>query len=247
MMAFTPMANTVCAALAKSSKKSAVGWPLACLALADVSEAVATADAAKARSSPSLGVITSHRLSNTRSASLLGTAGAGLNTVATPCAWALPKAATATAIGTSFEATTTRAPTMAECAASTCATSSPALAPALTAMLLSPLSYTSICATPLASPAARTTCAVSMPSSRQSAVAICPKASSPIRATSDTAAPMRAAATAAFEPLPPGETVKPCAATVSPTVSGRAMREVKSAFQLAIHTTLGLVTSTHTP
>ncbi len=177
---------------------------LACCVPADA------ADAAKASSSPSLGVSTSHRLSNWRRSALKGAAGAGLSTVVTRYARAMVNAARATALGTSLDASTTRALAMLVCAAIACAVSKPAFAPALTAILLSPLSYTSICATPLASPAARATCAVSMPSSLQSAVAICPNASSPIRATSDTAAPMRAAATAALEPFPPGVTAKPC-------------------------------------
>ena len=64
-----------------------------------------------------------------------------------------------------------------------------------------------------------------------------PKSSAPMRATTATEAPCRAAATAAFEPLPPGLISKPLASSVSPRPIGRATRDTRSAFQLAMQTT----------
>jgi hypothetical protein len=64
-----------------------------------------------------------------------------------------------------------------------------------------------------------------------------PKSSAPMRASTATRAPWRAAATEALLPLPPGLTSKALAISVSPRASGRGTRETRSAFQLARQTT----------
>jgi hypothetical protein len=189
---------------------------------------------ASVRSSASFGVSTSV---SATSPSGNGSAGAGLSSVVTPAPRAIANAACVAASGTSHDAITTRAPRITAAAASTCGAPRPALAPGATAIALSPSSNTKICATPLGSPRTCSTLDASMPSRAHSASAMRPKSSAPMRASSATRAPCRAQATAAFEPLPPGLTSKPCASTVSPRAGARARCDTRSAFQLARQTT----------
>src|SRR5262245_50920111 len=83
-------------------------------------------------------------------------------------------------------------------------------------------------AAPVASVSERATCAA-MPSLFQVASAMSPKASQPILVTNVTLAPTRAAATAWFEPLPPGPILKPEPNSVSPIAGIRPARNARSA------------------
>jgi len=67
-----------------------------------------------------------------------------------------------------------------------------------------------------------------MPSTSQVARAIWPNASLPMRVQNTTSAPARAAATAWFEPLPPGPILNALPAIVSPINGMRSARNVRS-------------------
>jgi hypothetical protein len=71
-----------------------------------------------------------------------------------------------------------------------------------------------------------------MPSFRQVASADAPNSSLPSREMIVTAAPTRAAATAWFEPLPPGPILKPEPAIVSPIPGMRPARNARSATKM---------------
>src|SRR3982751_2572356 len=82
-----------------------------------------------------------------------------------------------------------------------------------------------------------------MPSLAQVASAISPKESRPSRDTKVNCAPARAAATAWFEPLPPGPMAKPEPAMVSPTAGIRPARKARSATKMPRMATPLLATS----
>jgi hypothetical protein len=89
------------------------------------------------------------------------------------------------------------------------------------------VSSTKMWAAPVETPSTVVTRAV-MPSAAHVERAIAPKASLPRRVQKTTCAPARAAATAWFEPLPPGPIAKAEPAMVSPIKGMRSARNVRS-------------------
>ena len=155
-------------------------------------------------------------------------AGAGLSTVATPASRAMVSARAAAGSGCSNWVMNTAAERIARAAASTSASEISAAAPVQTTMAFSPeAASTSTAAAPVAAVSERATRG-STPASAQAASPISAKESRPIREMNCTAAPSRAAATAWFEPLPPGLSATLSPMTVSPMRGRRGVRKVAS-------------------
>src|SRR6476661_10509632 len=140
-------------------------------------------------------------------------AGAGFSTQGTPASTAARTAPSTQASSSSALTTTQPHPSRrARIAATTAAGSSAWFAPAPTAIWFSPAASTTISAAPVGTPARTATPSTSTSSARNSASAPAPRSSSPTAPISATRAPRRAAATAAFAPLPP-----PWRSTAGPT------------------------------
>ena len=155
-------------------------------------------------------------------------AGAGLSTVATPASRAMASARAAAGKGCSNWVTNTAAARMASAAASTSASEIPVAAPVQTTMAFSPeAASTSTAAAPVAAASERATSGRT-PASAQAASPISAKESRPIRDMNCTSAPSRAAATAWFDPLPPGLSATLSPMTVSPIRGRRGVRKAAS-------------------
>ena len=120
------------------------------------------------------------------------------------------------------------------------------LAPGTTTMLFSPR-LTTIWAMPVGASAVRRTPEVSTPSARITSRNRSPNASAPTQPIIATRAPSRAAATAWFNPLPPGSVWNAEPMTVSPARGRDGASATRSMFRLPATTTRPLIASARAP